>query len=726
MNYIKGKLKKIIYHNNDSGYVVALFRIKETNDKVMMDKVNKSITVRGIFTDVNIDISMTLYGYYTNNDKFGMQYVVESYEIDIPTTKDGIIEFLASSFIEGCGEKTAKKIVDYFGEKTLDIIKENQDNLLQIEGITAIRAAKIHNSLLNYNKSSDAILKFQNLGFTIEECSRIYNKFKDRIDEVLGDYFYDLKEIIDFKKVDAIYKNNYSKDNDIRIKACILESMQILSFTNGDTYYYQEEILKVLEKEFSIILSEDVLDYLFGNLVNDEKIYIDGRRIYLMSYYKKEINIANILKKINGNPVKKIVNLKEKLEDLEKKLGIDYNADQEKAIITALNNNICIISGGPGTGKTTIINAITKLYIEDKLLGPADIMENIALLAPTGRASKKLATSTNLPAYTIHRYLKWYKDSNDFFYNEYNKTNHKLIIVDEVSMIDVDLFNALLNGISSNVKLILVGDTFQLPSVGPGLVLDDLISSDYFNFVPLNQIYRQSDNSYIAYLAKDIKNNDLSEEFLKKKDDYTFFQTDNSMIKDAIEQIIRISLKKKIDERKMQILAPMYKGENGIDNLNILLQKIYNPPSINKREIVYLDITYREGDKVLQLLNDLEKNVFNGDIGYIKEINGGNITIDFEGNKVVYTKKDLKQIKHAYAITIHKSQGSEFEHVIMPISTSYYKMLYNKLVYTGVSRAKKSLTIVGSAQAFVKAINNNYSSNRKTSLKEKILEVYNN
>ena len=726
MNYIKGKLKKIIYHNNDSGYVVALFRIKETNDKVMMDKVNKSVTVRGIFTDVNIDISMTLYGYYTNNDKFGMQYAVESYEIDVPTTKDGIIEFLASSFIEGCGEKTAKKIVDFFGEKTLDIIKESQDNLLQIEGITAIRAAKIHNSLVNYNKSSDAILKFQNLGFTIEECSRIYNKFKDRIDEILGDYFYDLKDIIDFKKVDAIYKNNYSKDNDIRIKACILESMQILSFTNGDTYYYKEEILKVLEKEFNIFLSEDVLDCLFDNLVNDEKIYIDGRRIYLMSYYKREINIANILKKINGNPVKKIVNLKEKLEELEKKLGIDYNIDQEKAIITALNNNICIISGGPGTGKTTIINAITKLYIEDKLLGPADIMESIALLAPTGRASKKLATSTGLPAYTIHRYLKWYKDSNDFFYNEYNKTNHKLIIVDEVSMIDVDLFNALLNGISSNVKLILVGDTFQLPSVGPGLVLDDLISSDYFNFVPLNQIYRQSDNSYIAYLAKDIKNNDLNEEFLKKKDDYTFFQTDNSMIKDAIKQIINISLKKKIDERKMQILAPMYKGENGIDNLNILLQKIYNPPSINKKEMVYLDIIYREGDKVLQLLNDLEKNVFNGDIGYIKEINGSNITIDFEGNKVIYTKKDLKQIKHAYAITIHKSQGSEFEHVIMPISTSYYKMLYNKLIYTGVSRAKKSLTIVGSAQAFIRAINNNYSSNRKTSLKEKILEVYNN
>ena len=292
-------------------------------------------------------------------------------------------------------------------------------------------------------------------------------------------------------------------------------------------------------------------------------------------------------------------------------------------------------------------------------------------------------------------------------------------------MIDIDLFNALLNGISPGVKLILVGDTFQLPSVGPGLVLDDLISSDYFNYIPLNQIYRQSDNSYIPYLAKEIKNNELSEEFLTKKDDYSFFQTKSNQIKDAIEQIIRISLSKKIDERSMQVLAPMYKGENGIDNLNNVLQSIYNPRSDDKNEINYLDVTYREGDKVLQLVNDLDNNVFNGDIGYIESINGNKIEIDFEGNTVEYEKKNLKQIKHAYAITIHKSQGSEFEHVIMPISTSYFKMLYNKLVYTGVSRAKKTLTIVGDPMAFARAVANNYSANRKTSLKTKIIEVYN-
>ena len=725
MNYIKGKLKKIIFHNNDSGYVVALFRVKETNDVAMKEKVNKSITVTGVFTDVNIDINMTLYGNYVHNEKFGMQYAVDSYEIEMPTTKDAIIEFLASSFIDGCGEKTAKKIVNRFGEKTLEKIKENRDNLLEIEGMTTIRAAKIYNSLQNYNKSSEAILKFQNLGFTIEECSKIYNKFKDRIDEVLGDAFYDLKEIIDFRKLDSIYMNNFGNDTSVRIHACFLETMQLLSNYNGDTYYYREEISNTLDKEFNIILTEEVLEEILKELVDNKQIILVDRKIYLAKYYGFEENIAESLKKIDSKVVDKISKIEEKLKDLEDRIGINYNRDQEKAIISALSNNVTIISGGPGTGKTTIINAITKLYIEDKRLGPADILENIALLAPTGRASKKMASSTNLPAYTIHRYLKWYKDSNDFFYNEFNKTNHRLIIVDEVSMIDIELFNALLNGISPGVKLILVGDTFQLPSVGPGLVLDDLIGSDYFNFVPLNQIYRQSDNSYIPYLAKEIKNNDLSEEFLTKKDDYSFFQTKSSQIKDAIEQIIKISLSKKIDERNMQILAPMYKGENGIDNLNNILQKIYNPASSGKNEITYLDVIYREGDKVLQLVNDLDNNVFNGDIGYIESINGNKIEIDFEGNIVEYEKKNLKQIKHAYAITIHKSQGSEFEHVIMPISNSYYKMLYNKLIYTGVSRAKKTLTIVGDPHSFAKAVANNYSANRKTSLKTKIIEVYN-
>lgn len=724
-NYIKGKLKKIIYQNNDSGYVVALFRVKETNDVKLKDLVNKTITVTGVFSDVNLDVLMILYGEYQKNERFGMQYNVLKYDMPLPSTSDSIVEFLSSSFISGCGIRTAKKIVDHFGDKALDIIKENKDRLLEIDGMTASKALKIYSSIINYSKSSDSILKLQTFGFSIEECSRIYNRFKDNIEGILGDNFYDIKEVVDFKKVDNIYVANFGDKTKVRIYACLLETMLILSFSTGDVYHYKEEISESLHKEFNIILSDEVMDDVLAELNECGEIRIIDRRIYLEKYYQEEDDIANILKKIDSYDTQKLENIEEKLQDLENRIGIDYNADQEKAIITALNNNITIISGGPGTGKTTIINAITKLYIEQKRLGPADIMEAIALLAPTGRASKKLATSTNLPAYTIHRYLKWYKDSNSFFYNEYNKTSHKLIIVDEVSMIDIDLFDALLKGISPNVKLILVGDINQLPSVGPGLILEDLINSDYFNYVPLNQIYRQSDNSYIPYLAKEIRNRELSEEFLSKKDDYSFIPAKNDQVKEVLEKIIRYSLDKGINESVMQILAPMYKGENGIDNLNLILQKIYNPRSASKNEMIYGDVVYREGDKVLQLVNDLDKFVFNGDIGFIKSIDFKEVVIDFEGNRVTYPKKDLKQIKHAYAITIHKSQGSEFEHVIMPIVSSYYKMLYNKLIYTGVSRAKKSLTIIGDAMAFARAVNNNYSQNRKTTLKDKIIEVYN-
>lgn len=724
MNYIKGKIKKTIFYNADNGFLVALFRVKETNDISLKEKVNKTITITGQFPDVNLDVLMELYGKFIKNERFGMQYSVNNYVVSVPDSKEAITDFLASSFISGCGEVTAKKIVDMYGKDTLDIIKNDKTKLLMIDGMTESRANKIYDSLQNYNKSSDIIMTFQTLGFSIDECFKIYQKFKNRIEDILNDDFYDLKEVIDFAKVDNIYIKKYGDKTSTRIYACIIEAMQQLSNSNGDIYYYEQEIKEMLLKKFNIEINEDVFSELINDLINKDKVIKVDNIYYLKGYYDKEILIAKNLKKIDSFKVKKIAELDEKLEVLENKLNIKYNSEQKKAIISALNNNISIISGGPGTGKTTIINAIVKLYIEEHHLGNQDIVENIALLAPTGRASKKLSTSTNLPAYTIHRYLKWYKDSNDFFYNEYNRTKHRLIIVDEVSMIDIDLFNALLNGISSNVKIIFVGDTFQLPSVGPGLILNDLIASDYFNYVPLNQIYRQSENSYIPYLAKEIKMNELSEDCLVKKDDYNFFEANNNQIKSAIKQIIEVSLSKNIDEKRMQVLAPMYRGENGIDNLNIILQSIYNPASIKKIEIKYGDVIYRENDKVLQLINDLDNNVFNGDIGFIKQIVNNKIYIDFDSSEVIYEKKDLKNIKHAYAITIHKSQGSEFEHVIMPITSSYFKMLYNKLIYTGVSRAKKSLTIVGSFKAFKDAVGNNYSASRKTTLKDAIINVY--
>ena len=339
--------------------------------------------------------------------------------------------------------------------------------------------------------------------------------------------------------------------------------------------------------------------------------------------------------------------------------------------MTALQNPVSIISGGPGTGKTTIVNAITRLFIEVYKLSPLEVSSQIALLAPTGRAAKKLSTSTHLPASTIHRYLKWNKDTNDFQINEYNKNYQKLIIVDETSMIDEYLFVSLLKGIPESSQIVFVGDTFQLPSVGAGLILNDLVTSQLFPYTSLDMIYRQSENSYIPILAKEIKEKNLSESFLEKKDDYNFLPCEAKNLKEMIRQIILRSQSKGLKVEDVQILAPMYKGENGIDNLNVLLQELFNPHDETKKELKYFDVVYREKDKVLQLINNPDCNVYNGDIGYIdsiKEVDNPykhtEVTIDFDGNKVVYKTEDLQSIKHAYAMTIHKSQGSEFPHVI--------------------------------------------------------------
>jgi len=305
---------------------------------------------------------------------------------------------------------------------------------------------------------------------------------------------------------------------------------------------------------------------------------------------------------------------------------------------------------------------------------------------------------------------------------------HKLVIVDETSMIDTNLFYSLLKGLTKNIQLILVGDSNQLPSVGPGNILSDLISSQIFTFNPLHEIYRQSSNSYIPILASEIKDKKLSMSYKTKKDDYNFLEVSSPLIKYRLKQICEKCIEKNMSEKDIQILVPMYKGENGIDNINVILQDLFNPKDKNKKEVKFGDKIYRENDKVLQLVNDVDNNVFNGDIGYIKKIISINhprkteiFQIDYDGNIVEYKKEDLINICHAYAISIHKAQGSEFSHVIMPVCKNYYKMLYNKLIYTGVSRAKKSLVILGESSSFIMAINNDYSSNRNTNLLNNLL-----
>ena len=454
----------------------------------------------------------------------------------------------------------------------------------------------------------------------------------------------------------------------------------------------------------------------------DKKIIVVDKRYYLKKFYDAERYICERLCFLNDMSITSNISISKYIDNIEKNNKIKYDDLQNRAIYSGVNNNITIITGGPGTGKTTIIKAIVNIIIHEKRLKESDI----ALLAPTGRASKKLMETTGISASTIHKYLGWDKDSNTFATDEYSPRSEKYIIVDEVSMIDTLLMEALLKGIKRDSKLILVGDYYQLPSVSEGQVLKDIIDSDCLPVIRLNQIYRQTEGSYILNLAYDIKEKNISEDLFIKKEDYLFISSDNDNTISYIKEVVKKAIKKGYTDKEVQVLAPMYKSLNGIDNLNIMLQELFNPKSDKKKEIKLRDITFRECDKVLQ-------HVYNGDIGYIENIIiskdkkiVNQININYDGNIVEYTPDKFINFRHGYAISIHKAQGSEFDMVIMPITNSFKRMLYNKLIYTGVTRAKKSLVVVGDANAFIYGINNDYIDNRKTTLKDFIIDNYNN
>lgn len=729
MDYIRGKFKQMIFES-DNGYKVGLFRVKEASED-MSEYVNKTITFTGYFADVNGEDYYKLTGRYVFNERYGNQFQVSSYEREEPKGKDAVIDFLSSSLVKGCGEKTAIQIVDTLGEDALTLIKSDYTNLLIVPGISEVKAKRIYNSIVKYQSTDEIIVNLKRLGFTINEALSILNKWGESSLEIVHNDIYKLIEIIDFTKLDKVFLSIHEADSEERVLACLIETFKRLGFKNGDTYLLREEIFSTIRNEFKIFITEDELDDYLYKLQMSHDIVVSDDKYFLKEYYDYEEDIADNLELINRHSKDRVIHFDDLIAAIQLEYDVKYNTDQKKAIKNALTNRISIITGGPGTGKTTIINSIVKLYIRIHNLNYKDVVNDIALLAPTGRAAKKMSDSTGLPAMTIHRFLKWNKEKNEFQINEYNKNYHKLVIVDETSMIDTYIFDSLLKGLTHNITLVLVGDSNQLPSVGPGLVLNDLIESDMFTHTTLETIYRQSDNSYIPILAREIKEHDLSSEFTKQTDDYNFLHASGLTIKEMIRKICVMSRDKGLTEEDIQVLAPMYRGENGIDNLNILLQDIFNPKSEDKKEAKVGDITYRVHDKVLQLVNDPDNNIFNGDIGYISNISTimspkkkEVFTIDFDGNEVVYSREDLINIKHAYAITIHKSQGSEFAHVIMPVSKAYYKMLYNKLIYTGVSRAKKSLIIIGEEESFVMAINNDYSTNRKTNLKEQLVNKF--
>lgn len=725
--FIKGKIRKIIY-SSTTGYNVGLFRLKETNDIDMQDFLNKSCTFTGNFVDLDLDSTYVFYGKLHYNEKYGYQYEVIEYKKEELTNKDALYDFLTSGLIKGVGEKTAQGIIDTFGDEALSKIQENYTNLYLIPNMTEKRALNIYDAILKYGDIDKISVELSKYGFNSTEILQIFNKYANSSIDIVKNNPYNLKDIISFDKLDKAYLTFGNPNSVLRVEACFIEVLKRLEYSDGDIYFYKDEIKEELFINFGISISEETFTSIVEILVSKKEIVLEKDRFYLLENYKMEKIIANSLIDIYKMPQKDIPIFETEITKLEKKLKVTYNAEQKDAIRSALENRITVITGGPGTGKSTIVKAITHLYIKMNKIGEKNIGEAIALLAPTGRAAKKLSESTGLNASTIHRYLKWNKDSNEFQVNEFNKNYQRLIIIDEMSMVDMNLFCYLLKGITNNIQLVLVGDSSQLPSVGAGQVLNDIIASEVFTNCKLNYIYRQSNNSYIPILANEIKNKSLSPDFIEKKDDYNFFSASGQMIRDTITRICQMYITKGLTDRDIQVLAPMYKGLNGIDNINVLLRNLFNPSSSDKKEIRIGEVIYRVGDKVLQLVNDPDKGVYNGDIGYIDSIDtikipreSTVIKINFDNNSVLYKKEDMFYVKHAYAISIHKSQGSEFSYVILPICNSYRKMLYNKLIYTGVSRAKKTLVIIGEEEAFKMAIDNDYATNRKTTLKLRIL-----
>lgn len=724
MSYIKGTISKIIYRNNSNGYTVGLIKIKESDEEV-----GKIETFTGVLPEFNEKTIYQLNGTFTTHNKYGYQFQVDSFEIVLPEKKDELVDFLSSDLFP-IGEKTAKKIVGAFGEDTIDVILNNKEKLLEIPRLGIERINKINNVLKEYQSTSNIVLELNRMGFNTKDSLMLLNKYKDKVIRIIDNNIYDLIDNINlnFKEIDTIAINNkYDLYDERRVEALIIYLLNEITFEQGDTYSFFQEIYSSIIKYLPDLKSED-LEYYLLKLSKQKRVVIKKEKYYLKELYDAEEYIADRIYRLNNMERRKLPKLKEKIKELEQKIGITYDESQKNAIITSLNNNFTITTGGPGTGKTTIIKGIIRMLVDTCHISP----QNIALLAPTGRASRKLIEVCNIPAYTIHKYLGWDKDNNTFSHNEINVCKEEYIIVDEASMIDTMLMFSLLKGTRLDSKFIFIGDYYQLPSVSQGQVLKDMIDSEVLDVIKLNNLYRQKDGNYIINLAHEIKNKELSDNFLTKKEDYNFIEVDNDYVLTSIKDIILKALEKGYREKDIQVLAPMYKSQNGIDNLNKMLQEIFNPKSNDKNELTVGNKIYREGDKILELVNDSDNSISNGDLGYIinitnKEKNGNKkneIIVDFDGNIVSFSPDKFINITHGYAISVHKSQGGEFNMVIIPFVNSFKRMLYNKLIYTAVTRAKSKLILIGSREAFVYGVNNDYVNNRKTTLKEMLIKKY--
>lgn len=736
--YVVGQVQAIFFQNPSNFYKVLLVKITDTNT----DYLEKEIVTTGSFGQIQEEEIYRFFGHFVDHPRYGKQFQVDSYQQERPTSISGVVNYLSSEKFQGIGKRTAEKIVEILGEDAIDRIIETPNVLEEVPQLNDKKRQTIIETIRLNHGMEQVIVGLNRYGFGSQLSFAIYQTYKEETLDIIHENPYQLVEDIEgigFKRADTIAEQlGIRADSEKRVRAAITHEIFQHSVRSGNTYVEAEMLLKetinTLEASRPVEIPLDQVAEQIIHLVEERKIQQEGTKLFENSLYFSEWGIGTSIQRLLSRK-KEIKYEKKEIEKnirgIEKRLGILYGDSQQEAIEEAIKAPLFILTGGPGTGKTTVINGIVSLFAELNGLS-LDIkdytqeMFPILLAAPTGRAAKRMNETTGLPASTIHRLLGLTgREKNPS--TTAKELEGGLLIVDEMSMVDTWLANTLFKAIPTNMQVIFVGDKDQLPSVGPGQVLHDLLQINEIPQRELTEIYRQGDGSSIIPLAHEIKQGRLPQDFTVNQKDRSFFPSDVHRIETYVRQIVTKAKAKGFSPQDIQLLAPMYRGAAGIDALNKMMQEIFNPNDGTKKEVKWNESVYRIGDKVLHLVNTPELNVFNGDMGEIvgiilakdSEDKVDELVIQFDNNEVSYKRNEWNKITLSYCCSIHKAQGSEFKMVILPMVHQYHRMLQRNLLYTAVTRSKDILILLGEVQAFNTCVSHE-SASRLTMLKERI------
>ena len=704
MSYLKGEVTYRVYHNDLNMYSVYKVEIEDTDLKEL--EFYKTCSVTGYFEGLDIGSTFIFKGKLVESKKYGYTFQADTFERVLPASREGVIGFLSGDLFKGIGKAIATDIVDTLGDDCLkDIIKDRRI-LDQVKGLSEKKKDIIYDVLYENMEVEETLVTLYSYGISPKIAYRIYDTYKEyTLDVIKKEPYRLIKDVegIAFLKADKIaLSTGINLKSESRIEACLEYTLKTYTEETGNTYLSKDELIERTRNFLLFDKSDDErIVQCLTNLTFRGDIIEEDESFSPSSLYYAEKYIARKLRNMDKDKKKPFFSeeIDRLIKTLEESSDIKYEDGQKEAIFSALLNNVSIITGGPGTGKTTIEKGIIYLYHE---LVERDL-SMIYLCAPTGKASKRIEESTGYKAQTIHRTLGYDREGN-YSYNKYNPLPAKLVVVDEASMIDTYLFQRLLEALPVDCKIVIVGDSDQLPSIGPGQVLKDLIDSKAFKTTKLTKIHRQKQNSKIISLAYDILDEDITTTIDEEHDELSFIKCEPGELKEVLESTIHHFLGMGYGlENDIQVLIPLYKGQVGIDFINKYLQSALN--SKNNFEMNYDSNTYYLDDKVIQLVNQYEDMVMNGDMGVVKDLlSDKEIVVDFQGNVVKYKGQDISNISLAYAISIHKSQGSEFKVVIVPVFNQYNIIMNKKLLYTAVTRAKDHLVLVGNMRSLLNAI----------------------